>query len=143
MFFVIQNVAQASKHIHVTQVRCFTFENFIGSSLGLWLDIDLIYHIARSVDCFRPEPRWNTVSTHHCSSHFLQCSILSFHNPILLRSSWSDILMTNTLTVTELVKLLILKLTAMIALDLNDSSFIMFELKSKDSETLKGIRLVA
>ncbi|CAN6908788.1 unnamed protein product [Brassica oleracea] len=143
MFFIIQNVAQASKHMHVAQIQCFTLENLIRSSLGLWLDIDPIYHIARSVDCLHPKARWNTVSTQHCSSHFLQCSIFSFHNPILLRSSRSGILMTDTLTVTELIKLLILKLTPMIALNLNDSSLILFELKSRDSETLKSIKLVA
>ena len=62
---------------------------------------DSILNVTRCVYCLCPEDLSNVSLVDHGSGHFLQCSVLSFYNSILLGSSRTREIMQNAFVIKE------------------------------------------
>ena len=84
---------------------------------------DFIMNVTCCVNCFCPEDLSNVSLIDHGSGHFLQCSLLSFYNSILLGSSRTREVMQDAFLIKEWFKKFIFKFPTMITSDFNNSKF--------------------
>ena len=81
----ILDTAPSTKYSEVTDIWLLTSEEFIGCFLQKLVKINTVDYVARSINEFRPELPWSLVLIEHRPGHLNECSVLAFHNAILLR----------------------------------------------------------
>ena len=81
----ILDPAPSTKYSEVTDIWLLTSEEFIGCFLQKLVKINTVDDMACSINGFRPELPWSLVLIKHRPSHLNECSVLAFHDAILLR----------------------------------------------------------
>ena len=77
--------ASCSKYSEVTDVWLLTSEEFIGCFLQELMKINTVDDMACNINSFRLELSWSLVFIEHRPGHLNKCSVLAFHDAILLR----------------------------------------------------------
>ena len=85
ILMISKDVALTTKYSEVFYDYFFSFPKFIWSLLSIRLKIHLVQCMTCSVYSFFPEWLCHTFVIQHDSGHFLDHSVLSFHNSIPLR----------------------------------------------------------
>ena len=81
----ILDPAPSTKYSEVTDIWLLTSEEFIGCFLQKLVKINTVDDMACSINSFRPELSQSLVFIEHRPSHLNECSVLAFHDAILLR----------------------------------------------------------
>ena len=80
----ILDLAPSTKYSEVTDIWLLTSKEFIGCLLQKLVKINMVDDMACSINSFRPELPWSLVFIEHRLSHLNECSVLVFHDAILL-----------------------------------------------------------
>ena len=81
----ILDPAASTKYSEVTDIWLLTSEELIGCFVQKLVKINMVDDMACSINGFRPELPWSLVFIKHRPSHLNECSVLAFHDAILLR----------------------------------------------------------
>ena len=81
----ILDLAPGTKDFEIANVWLPTSQEFIGCFLQKLVKIDTVDDMACSINSFRLEFSWCLVFIEHRPSHLNECSVLAFHDAILLR----------------------------------------------------------
>ena len=81
----ILDPAPGTKYSEVTDIWLLTSMEFIGFFLQKLVKINTVDDMACSINSFRLELPWSLVLIEHRPSHLNECSVLAFHDAILLR----------------------------------------------------------
>ena len=81
----ILDLAPSTKYSEVTDIWLLTSEELIGFFVQKLVKINTVDDMACSINGFWPELPWSLVFIKHRPSHLNECSVLAFHDAILLR----------------------------------------------------------
>ena len=81
----ILDSAPGTKYSEVTHIWLLTNEELIGCFVQKLVKINTVDDMACSINAFRPELSWSLVFIKHRPSHLNECSVLAFHDAILLQ----------------------------------------------------------
>ena len=77
--------APGAKYSKVTDVWLLASKELIGCLVQKLVKINTVDDMACSINGFRPEFSWSLVFIKHRPVHLNKCSVLAFHDAILLR----------------------------------------------------------
>src|ERR1044072_8909922 len=141
MFFSIQYIADTTKRMKVRDVGLFVPPQFIWSLIQNWSDGNSILNITCCIYSFCPKVLCHVSLLDYGTSHLLQSPILPFYNSILLWSSRAGEIMGYAIRVKQIIKVLILKFSTMIASDI-DNFIVLFILHLGTEGSKYRMRLV-
>src|SRR5580765_2458186 len=120
MIFSIQYIADTTKRMKVRDVGLFVLPQFIWSLIQNWSYRNSVLNITRCVYSFCPKVLCHVSLFDHGASHLLQSPILPLYNSILLWSSRAGEIMGDAIRIKQILKVLVLKLSTMIASDFDN-----------------------
>ncbi len=77
--------APCAKYSEVTDIWLFASKELIRCLVQKLVKINMVDDMACSINGFRPELSWSLVFIEHRPGHHNECSVLAFHDAILLR----------------------------------------------------------
>ena len=80
----ILDPAPGTKYSEVTDIWLLASKELIGCLVQKLVKINTVDDMACSINSFRPERSWCLVFIEHRLSHLNECSVLAFHDAILL-----------------------------------------------------------
>ena len=81
----ILDPAPGTKYSEVTDIWLLTSEKLIGCFVQKLVKINTVDDMACSINGFRLELSWSLIFIEHRLGHLNECSVLAFHDAILLQ----------------------------------------------------------
>ena len=81
----ILDLAPGTKYSELIDIWLLASKELIGCLVQKLVKINMVDDMACSINGFRPELSWSLVFIEHRPGHLNKCSILAFHDAILLR----------------------------------------------------------